>query len=106
MSMLLSMHSCPAKIIHCTMCTFLCIESHAVTGLTGEQVLVLKSPDLTLLRSQLQEVLSKGITSLAVVFLHSYTFGEHEQAVGRLALELGFAHVSLSSEVRTYSAVV
>lgn len=29
----------------------------------------------------------------------SYTFPEHEQRVGKLAKEMGFKHVSLSSEV-------
>lgn len=31
--------------------------------------------------------------------LPSYTFAEHEQRVGKLAEEMGFTHVSLSSEV-------
>lgn len=30
---------------------------------------------------------------------YSYTYAEHEQRVGKLAAEMGFAHVSLSSEV-------
>lgn len=31
--------------------------------------------------------------------VNSYTFAEHEQRVGKLAVEMGFTHVSLSSEV-------
>ncbi|CAN0338794.1 unnamed protein product, partial [Ectocarpus sp. 8 AP-2014] len=50
-------------------------------------------------RGSLQAVLDQGITSLAVVFLHSYTFADHERRVGKLAGEMGFTHVSLSSEV-------
>ena len=37
--------------------------------------------------------------SLAVVFLHSYTYKEHEEIVGQLACDMGFTHVSLSSQV-------
>ena len=37
--------------------------------------------------------------SLAVVFLHSYTYKEHEEIVGQLARDMGFTHVSLSSQV-------
>eukprot|EP00752_Nemacystus_decipiens_P005177 g4697.t1 len=70
-----------------------------VQGITGEGVRVVKEPDLAAVRASLQAVLNQGITSLAVVFLHSYTFAEHERRVGRLACEMGFTHVSLSSEV-------
>ncbi|CAM9536473.1 unnamed protein product [Pylaiella littoralis] len=77
-----------------------------VQGVTGEGVRVVKEPDLAAVRSSLQAVLDQGITSLAVVFLHSYTFAEHEQRVGRLAEEMGFTHVSLSSEVMSMVKVV
>ncbi|CAM9522906.1 unnamed protein product, partial [Hapterophycus canaliculatus] len=70
-----------------------------VRGVTGEGVRVVKDLDMAVVRSSLQVVLDEGITSLAVVFLHSYTFAEHEQRVGKLAAEMGFTHVSLSSEV-------
>jgi len=72
-----------------------------------------------------QVVLDAGIRSLAVSFVHSYTFGEHEQVcvcvctarhcgfscarpgscmplsqlVRALAIEMGFTHVSLSSAI-------
>jgi N-methylhydantoinase A/oxoprolinase/acetone carboxylase beta subunit len=70
-----------------------------VVGVTGERVRVLRAPNLGAVRRRLAAVLQRGVTSLAVVFLHSYTFGQHERAVGALAREIGFAHVSLSSEV-------
>ncbi|CAM9615814.1 unnamed protein product, partial [Sphacelaria rigidula] len=70
-----------------------------VVGLTGEGVRVVQEPDMVAVRSSLQGVLDQGITSLAIVLLHSYTFPEHEQRVGKLAKEMGFKHVSLSSEV-------
>eukprot|EP00731_Ephydatia_muelleri_P006021 Em0003g269a len=51
------------------------------------------------LRKDLEAVLAQGITSLAVVLLHSYTFSEHERVVGNIARQVGFRHVSLSSNV-------
>ncbi|KAI4795937.1 hypothetical protein KUCAC02_029552, partial [Chaenocephalus aceratus] len=55
--------------------------------------------DLDLVEKDLKGVLSRGITSLAVLLLHSYTWSDHEKAVGALALRLGFSQVSLSSQV-------
>lgn len=70
-----------------------------VVGITEEEVEILKVPDMNEVRKQLQEVLDTGIKSLAVAFMHSYTYSEHEKAVGKLAHEMGFTHVSLSSEL-------
>lgn len=41
-------------------------------GSTGEELLVMKQVDEVQLRQDLQQILDKGITSLAVVLLHSY----------------------------------
>ena len=58
------------------------------------------------LKKDLQSLLSDGIKSLAVVLLHSYTFNDHEKEVGQLAKEMGFTHVSLSSEVMPMVRIV
>ncbi|XP_070575126.1 5-oxoprolinase-like isoform X2 [Ptychodera flava] len=71
----------------------------AVTGITGEKLDVWQEIDKEQLRKDFQKVLDKGIKSLAVVLLHSYTFDGHENEVGNLAKEMGFTHVSLSSHV-------
>uniref|UniRef100_A0A671NK89 5-oxoprolinase-like n=1 Tax=Sinocyclocheilus anshuiensis TaxID=1608454 RepID=A0A671NK89_9TELE len=55
--------------------------------------------DLQRVEQDLRRVQSKGISSLAVLLLHSYTWTAHEKAVGSLAKRLGFNQVSLSSEV-------
>lgn len=68
-------------------------------GSTGEELLVMKQVDEVQLRQDLQQILDKGITSLAVVLLHSYMYKVHEEKVGAIALEMGFSHVSLSSHV-------
>uniref|UniRef100_A0A3Q0QXW5 5-oxoprolinase, ATP-hydrolysing n=1 Tax=Amphilophus citrinellus TaxID=61819 RepID=A0A3Q0QXW5_AMPCI len=66
---------------------------------TGDSLEVWKELDLEQTEKDLRGVLSRGITSLAVLFLHSYTWSDHEKAVGSLARRLGFNQVSLSSEV-------
>uniref|UniRef100_A0A665W2K4 5-oxoprolinase, ATP-hydrolysing n=1 Tax=Echeneis naucrates TaxID=173247 RepID=A0A665W2K4_ECHNA len=66
---------------------------------TGDSLEVWKELDLAQVEKDLRGVLSRGITSLAVLLLHSYTWSDHEKAVGALARSLGFTQVSLSSEV-------
>lgn len=68
-------------------------------GVTKESVVVLKKPDLDEIRKDLEAIKQKGIRSLCVAFLHSYTFPEHEQIVGKLARDMGFENVSLSSDL-------
>ncbi|XP_056155592.1 5-oxoprolinase isoform X2 [Lampris incognitus] len=70
-----------------------------VTGSTGDTLEVWRELDIEQVERDLRGVLSRGITSLAVLLLHSYTWSAHEKAVGSLARRLGFTQVSLSSEV-------
>ncbi|XP_034016310.1 5-oxoprolinase isoform X2 [Thalassophryne amazonica] len=70
-----------------------------VTGSSGDSLEVWKELNLDRVEEDLRGVLSRGITNLAVLLLHSYTWPDHEKAVGCLARRLGFTHVSLSSEV-------
>lgn len=69
-------------------------------ALTGSPPLSLpNSSDLEDLRPRLQTLYDSGVRALAVVFIHSYTFPDHELLVGQLAREIGFTHVSLSSQL-------
>ncbi|XP_018428770.1 PREDICTED: 5-oxoprolinase isoform X1 [Nanorana parkeri] len=68
-------------------------------GSTGDSLEVWEPLNLEHLKIKLQGALSRGIRSLAVVLMHSYTWSTHEHQVGELARSLGFTHVSLSSEV-------
>ncbi|XP_075770829.1 5-oxoprolinase, partial [Pelodiscus sinensis] len=77
-----------------------------VTGVTGDSLVVQRPVDLALLRRDLQRLLARGIQSLAVVLLHSYTWPAHERQVEALARELGFQQVSLSSAVMPMVRVV
>ena len=51
------------------------------------------------MRQDLQILYQEGYRSLAIVLVHSYTFPEHELLVGKLAREIGFTHVSESSQL-------
>lgn len=77
-----------------------------VTGTTEEKLEVWRDVDVPKLRQDLQRLLDRGIQSLAVVLLHSYTFADHEKEVGRVAREMGFHQVSLSSDVMPMVRVV
>ena len=58
-----------------------------------------KAPDLHALRHDLEGILKSGIKSIAVVLKHAAIFPDHEQHVGKLARDVGFQQVSLSSDV-------
>lgn len=70
-----------------------------VMGLSGEAVRILQRPQENRIRQQLQEIYDKGIKSIAVCLMHAYTFPDHETVIGKIAREIGFRHVSLSSEL-------
>ncbi|OLF11573.1 5-oxoprolinase [Actinophytocola xinjiangensis] len=60
---------------------------------------VLRAPDLDRLARDLADAHADGIRAVAVVCLHSHLHPAHEQAIGALAEQVGFAQISLSSEV-------
>ncbi|KAG8710325.1 hypothetical protein FRC09_000187, partial [Ceratobasidium sp. 395] len=70
-----------------------------VQGLSGEATRIIKRPDETKIKSDLQKLRGQGYTSLAICLVHSYTFPEHELIVGKIASSLGFTHISISSQL-------
>ncbi|KAM0941322.1 putative 5-oxoprolinase (ATP-hydrolyzing) [Dioscorea sansibarensis] len=72
-------------------------SSSLVEGISGEFIRVARPLDKEALKPLLKGLLDKGISCLAVVLMHSYTYPHHEILVGELALGMGFRHVSLSS---------
>lgn len=76
-----------------------CENEQTFLGRSGEVVRVLQKPDPEKIASTLKKIYARGIRSIAVAFLHSYTYPAHELLVGRIAKEMGFLHVSLSSDV-------
>jgi 5-oxoprolinase (ATP-hydrolysing) len=81
-------------------------QGRVVTGVTGELVRVITPPDLFKLKRDLEAIRASGIKSVAVAFMHAYTFPEHEILVGNLAKDLGFEQVSLSHKVMPMIKIV
>lgn len=78
------------------------IEKHdvpVVTGISGEKVEIWKEVDRVAVKDALQICWNRGIRSLAVALLHSYTFPEHERIVEEIARQIGFEHITLSSQI-------
>ncbi|REK11390.1 MAG: hydantoinase [Planctomycetota bacterium] len=67
---------------------------------------VLVAPDAAAVREQLAGLKSKGIESLAICLLHSFTRPEHEEIVARAALEAGFEEISVSSRIAPLVKIV
>ncbi|KAF4468281.1 hydantoinase b oxoprolinase [Fusarium albosuccineum] len=65
---------------------------------SGEVIRVLKRIDHDKVKEQLQAIRDEGFSSLAISFLHSYLYPDHEHAVAAIAREVGFKFVSISSE--------
>jgi 5-oxoprolinase (ATP-hydrolysing) len=73
--------------------------SGLVKGVSGEVVRILRKPDLKKVQEGLQKLYDDGYRSIAVCFMHSYTFPDHEVLVGKVAEKMGFTHVSVSSSL-------
>jgi len=63
-------------------------------------------PDLDLIRQRLAAAHAEGIRACAIVFMHSYRYPAHEQAVAAIAREVGFSQVSVSHEVSPLMKIV
>lgn len=70
-----------------------------VRGLSGEAVRIFSRPNEPAVRRDLQKLYDDGFRSIAVCLMHSYTFPDHENLVGKIASEIGFTHISLSSQL-------
>ncbi len=57
------------------------------------------TPDLAALRKDLERARTDGIDAVAIVFMHSYHWPDHERQVASLARDVGFRQVSVSHEV-------
>ncbi|PYH87475.1 putative 5-oxoprolinase [Aspergillus ellipticus CBS 707.79] len=66
---------------------------------SGEVIRILHPLDLTAARETLLKLHAEGYTSLAIAFMHSYLFPDHENQVAALAREIGFRYVTTSAEI-------
>ncbi|KND02450.1 5-oxoprolinase [Spizellomyces punctatus DAOM BR117] len=75
-------------------------------GVTGEWVHVLKEPPLDEVEQDLKLVYDRGIRSVAVCLMHSYTFPKHEEQIAALCRNIGFENVTLSSAIMPMVKIV
>jgi len=76
-------------------------------GITGEQIIILQTPNQTQVQTILNKFKQKGIKSIAIVLLHSYTYPTHEQQIYQIANQMKyFTEISLSSSVMPMIKVV
>lgn len=68
-------------------------------GISGEVVRILEPLDEEDARKNLKQLYEKGYRSIAVCLVHSYTFQDHELAIEKIAKEIGFTQISLSSQL-------
>ncbi|KAL2866076.1 Hydantoinase B/oxoprolinase-domain-containing protein [Aspergillus lucknowensis] len=68
-------------------------------GVSGEVIRVLDPLDESSTRKNLEQLYDKGYRSVAVCLVHAYTFQDHELAIERIAKEIGFTQISLSSQL-------
>lgn len=77
-----------------------------VQGSTGEQLQILKSVDRKQVSQLLSEIWDKGIRSLAISFMHSYLYSQHEEIVEEEARKIGFEDISVSSKIQPTIKIV
>ncbi|CZR58696.1 related to 5-oxoprolinase [Phialocephala subalpina] len=71
-----------------------------VQGLSGDPIRILKPLDEEEVKRELLALYDEdGFRSIAVCLAHSYTFPQHELRIAEIASEMGFTHMSLSSQL-------
>ena len=70
------------------------------TGITNEEVLIEKEPNLDEIKKELLKLKEDGITSIAISLLHAYTYTKHEEQVIELAKSMNcFEQISASHQI-------
>jgi 5-oxoprolinase (ATP-hydrolysing) len=92
-------------VLHQESCE-LSLKGLEVEGKSGEKLIITEKVNEVKLKQDLKRLLRDGITSLAIVLMHSYIFDGHEKQVADIAKAMGFHHVSLSSEIMPMVKIV
>jgi 5-oxoprolinase (ATP-hydrolysing) len=72
------------------------IEARERIGAHGDVVVPL---DEAAVRAELQAAFGLGYRAVAIVLMHGYRYRDHEAAIERIALEIGYPQVSVSHKV-------
>ncbi|KUI67175.1 hypothetical protein VM1G_03564 [Cytospora mali] len=70
-----------------------------VKGITGDILRIVQPLNEDEVKEKLGALKAEGIDTLAVCLVHSYLYPTHEERIAEIAKEMGFKHVSTSSEV-------
>ncbi|KAH8669610.1 Hydantoinase B/oxoprolinase-domain-containing protein [Tricladium varicosporioides] len=81
-------------------------DPELVRTASGEIVRVLQKLNIQETRNILHDLREDGYNSIAVCFMHSYIFPDHEQQVLSLAQEEGFQFVTASSDVSPHVKIL
>ena len=73
--------------------------SDRIMGSSQEEIFIEKAIDTNEVSASLRGIYDMGIRSIAVCFLHSYAYQKHEEIVRDIAIQMGFSHISISSEI-------
>ncbi|KAJ9201029.1 hypothetical protein DTO164E3_3778 [Paecilomyces variotii] len=65
---------------------------------SGEVVRILQPLDVDLTRACLRSLRQEGFDSIAICFIHSHIFPDHERLAAKIAEEEGFESITISSE--------
>ncbi|OQX14335.1 MAG: 5-oxoprolinase [Thiothrix lacustris] len=60
---------------------------------------ILQAPDAAQIRPALQAAYTKGLRSVAILFMHAYRYPQHETLIAAIAREIGFTQISTSHAV-------
>lgn len=72
------------------------VEVDERIGAKGE---IVKPLDEAQVKQELTALYEKGYRAVAVVLMHGYRFTQHEEAIGRIAKDVGFTQISISNKV-------
>lgn len=79
------------------------IEIDERTGPNGDILIPL---DISSAKDEMEKAFHAGITSVAIVSMHSYRFPETEAEVARIAKDIGFTQISTSHEINPVMKLV
>lgn len=77
--------------------TTLAEDASLARSSSGELIRVLRRPDVDAVTAQLQSLRQQGFNSIAICFMHSYLYPDHEDLVADIAKQVGFEFVTTSA---------
>lgn len=81
-------------------------KGRQVDATNGEKLWIIEELDQEHLKRELEKIHDKGISSIAVVLMHSYIYPAHEEIIEKIARSVGIESVSLSSKIMPMMRIV